>query len=380
MTASIEDTTTSKLQDFWSASYFPALDGLRALCLIMVIFNHVHARVPAHTPTWVGVDIFFVLSGFLITTLLVREREKYGNVTLKGFYTRRACRILPVYFVVLLSYVPILRVLHDAKRWADFKHALPYLITFTQEFRPDSYGTVFGHTWSLGYEEKFYLVWPFLLLFLYPFRGRKLWAVFVVGALLLLLPHQASRAYGAMYFGALLAVVLDRQHPNAIQRFLPKIPVMLALLLVVASFQLLSWSTRPVLVFSACVTILTGSLVLNSSWLRQFLAHPVTVLLGKRSYSMYLVHILCLDAIEKVARPHGLELWYVVVPATFLLAFLCATGLFYLVEQPCIAYGRRLSKGMRTSLAKQPTEAASHSITDGMPVIEREEEGASRAY
>ena len=77
------------LEAYWSERHFPALDGVRALCILLVMFNHVHEPVPAWVQGRVGVDIFFALSGFLITTLLLRERERHGIVSLKGFYARR---------------------------------------------------------------------------------------------------------------------------------------------------------------------------------------------------------------------------------------------------------------------------------------------------
>jgi peptidoglycan/LPS O-acetylase OafA/YrhL len=113
--------------------------------------------------------------------------------------------------------------------------------------------------------------------------------------------------------------------------------------------------------------------------LSRFLAHPVVVLLGKRSYAMYLVHVLFLDATEKLARSLHLEVWYVVVPLTYLLSFGGATALFYFVERPCINRGRRLSKAMRGSL-QGTGNLRNHMVEQGIPVIERQDEGTSRAY
>ena len=90
---------------YWGESYFPALDGVRAVCILLVMFNHVHEPMPLWVQGRIGVDIFFVLSGFLITTLLLRERERHGNVSLKGFYTRRFFRIVPVYALVVVIYL-----------------------------------------------------------------------------------------------------------------------------------------------------------------------------------------------------------------------------------------------------------------------------------
>jgi hypothetical protein len=201
---------TSALAGFWGASYFPALDGLRAICILLVIFNHTRCHYPPFIYGWVGVDIFFVLSGFLITTLLLRERESYGNLSLKGFYTRRAFRILPVYFVVLAGYLVLIPLLRDWKRWEEMKLALPYLLTFTQEFRPAATGNIYNQTWSLGYEEKFYLLWPLLVLIGFPFRTRRIGILIAAASLILLLPPTGARSYGGLFLGALFGVVLDK--------------------------------------------------------------------------------------------------------------------------------------------------------------------------
>jgi peptidoglycan/LPS O-acetylase OafA/YrhL len=105
----------SMLSAFWSENYFPALDGLRALSILLVFFVHIHVSRP-EIRGWIGVHIFFVLSGFLITTLLLREREHYGRISLRGFYVRRFFRIVPIYFLVLAAYVPIVLLMHDTVR------------------------------------------------------------------------------------------------------------------------------------------------------------------------------------------------------------------------------------------------------------------------
>ena len=153
-------TSNLDFSDFWKAKYLPSLDGLRALCVLMVMFNHIHVHYPGWIIGWVGVDVFFVLSGFLITTLLIREREAYGRVSLKGFYARRFFRIIPVYLVTIVLYVAALWVSRDAVKISEFKIALPWLLSFMQEFRPVAAGSVLGHAWTLGIEEKFYTLWP----------------------------------------------------------------------------------------------------------------------------------------------------------------------------------------------------------------------------
>jgi peptidoglycan/LPS O-acetylase OafA/YrhL len=112
--------------DFRSLRRFPALDGVRAIAVLLVVAAHSRGPGSLHyLAGWNGVTIFFVLSGFLITTLALREEERAGRVFLRGFYVRRVFRILPLYLLVLLLYVPIVRVLGigDSDK---FTQALPY--------------------------------------------------------------------------------------------------------------------------------------------------------------------------------------------------------------------------------------------------------------
>jgi peptidoglycan/LPS O-acetylase OafA/YrhL len=373
---------TSALAGFWGASYFPALDGLRAICILLVIFNHTRCRYPPFIYGWVGVDIFFVLSGFLITTLLLRERESYGNLSLKGFYTRRAFRILPVYFVVLAGYLVLIPLLRDWKRWEEMKLALPYLLTFTQEFRPAVAGNIYNQTWSLAYEEKFYLLWPLVVLIGFPFRTRRIGILIAAASPILLLPPTVARSYGGLFLGALFGILLDKSSGRIMQSTIVKVRASPALVAVVATYLLAGDMPSFVLVFSLATSFFTAALVTHQGIVRRFLEHPVMVLFGKRSYAMYLVHIVLLDGIEVTAQKIHLDIWYVVVPMAYLVSFAAAMALFYLVERPCVAQGRKLSRRMRERISRPAQMAVLQAdrADNGVAVIEREEAGVPRAF
>jgi peptidoglycan/LPS O-acetylase OafA/YrhL len=161
----------------------PSLNGLRALSILLVIMGHldeqdlhgvIHARIPMLIDPQFGVNVFFVLSGFLITTLLLQEERHKRDVSLKGFYLRRALRILPLYYLLLFIYfaLQILNVL-------DFT-SLSWLtsLTYTKDFyRRDDWET--AHLWSLSVEEQFYLMWPLVFKFARPIR--KYFAFFIIG-------------------------------------------------------------------------------------------------------------------------------------------------------------------------------------------------------
>ncbi len=363
-------------------SYFPALDGLRAICILLVIFNHTHAHYPPFIYGWVGVDIFFVLSGFLITTLLLRERESYGNLSLKGFYTRRAFRILPVYFVVLAGYLVLIPLLRDWKRWEEMKVALPYLLTFTQEFRPAAAGNIYNQTWSLGYEEKFYLLWPLVVLVGFPFRSRRIGILLAAASLILLLPPTGARSYGGLFLGALFGILLDKSSGRLMQSIIAKVPTSVALVAVLATYLLATSIPSFILLFSLATSFFTAALVTHQGVVRRFLEHPAMVLFGKRSYAMYLVHIVLLDGIEVAAKEVHLDLWYIVVPLAYLASFAAAMTLFELIERPCVAQGRKMSRRMRERISDPSRTAAQLAgrAGGGVAVIEREEAGVPRAF
>ena len=148
----------------------PGLDGLRALAILIVVAGHLNVRFehePAHQSLlWkmagsggIGVDVFFVLSGYLITTLLVREFERNGRIALGSFYLRRAFRILPAFYL----YVGAIALLVPLAGW--MVSAKEFLLAglFLYDYAPLPHPWLVGHLWSLAVEEQFYIFWPVLL-------------------------------------------------------------------------------------------------------------------------------------------------------------------------------------------------------------------------
>ena len=154
--------------------YQPALDGVRALAISLVVLFHYpwksrfYAANPVHGG-FLGVDAFFVLSGFLITTLLLQEHASFGVVSLRRFYARRALRLLPAFFVLFAIAV----ILHLTLSRGDPNRPdgiglvgmLFYAANWVNVYRDGALGVV-SHTWSLAIEEQFYLVWPVILVVL----------------------------------------------------------------------------------------------------------------------------------------------------------------------------------------------------------------------
>jgi peptidoglycan/LPS O-acetylase OafA/YrhL len=142
----------------------PELDGVRAVAVLLVMLFHI--AYPAMPGGWVGVDIFFVLSGFLITSILLNEHEATRRIDLKAFYIRRARRLLPAVTFLLLCYGTFLIAIGQSIRKAAVAFAATHLyaVNWLMAFdAPVDFGP-FYHFWSLSIEEQFYLLWPLSLI------------------------------------------------------------------------------------------------------------------------------------------------------------------------------------------------------------------------
>ncbi|HTJ13067.1 MAG TPA: acyltransferase [Dinghuibacter sp.] len=193
----------------------PSLNGLRALSILFVLIGHTELKSlhlsgdPAGAQ--IGVTIFFIISGFLITYLLMREEQASdGRVSLKDFYIRRAFRIFPVYYTLLLVYL-ILQVLgflqFTTASWISS-------LTYTKYVNPRWSEWETGHLWSLSVEEQFYLVWPAVFYFLKRVRAPLAVAVIAVIPFVRLgggynAMHMFTRA-DALMGGCLLALYYER--------------------------------------------------------------------------------------------------------------------------------------------------------------------------
>ena len=154
--------------DFLDKNYIPSLDGWRAVAIMMVILGHfmltleqgsvIHTILKLTAIGILGVKIFFVLSGFLITTLLIKEKIKYGRLDLKNFFIRRALRIIPVLYLYIIVVFLVNHFSSLNLSLSNFVGPLLYINNFN--FLSGTWIT--GHTWSLAVEEQFYLIWPFI--------------------------------------------------------------------------------------------------------------------------------------------------------------------------------------------------------------------------
>lgn len=163
------------------SKYRSDLQGLRAVAVSLVVLAH--ANVPGFAGGFVGVDVFFVLSGFLITGILVEERSTSGTIAYGRFLARRLRRLLPAMLAVLLTTIVVASIVLTAYEMqiqsGSFPFALTWISNFYFAFSERNYFSalqsedLFLHTWSLGVEEQFYLLWPWLILVLFGLRNKK---------------------------------------------------------------------------------------------------------------------------------------------------------------------------------------------------------------
>jgi peptidoglycan/LPS O-acetylase OafA/YrhL len=351
----VQASTRAIFTEFWKSKYFPALDGLRALSVLLVMVNHIHASFPRFIQGWVGVDVFFALSGFLITTLLVREHERYGDVSFKGFYVRRAFRILPVYGLTILLYAAVVYVGHMDEKQAEFRRMLPYLLLMVPEFRPVTI-SVFSHAWTLGIEEKFYLIWPLMLTFLIPFRKWSPVLLVCLATIVAVLPGMQTEAYGGLFLGSLLGICLSKQTPWPLKTWAARIPIPLTALLALCGYSFIIENHDRVLIFTATLVPFIGTLVLRQSFIRTALESRILTAIGRRSYAMYLIHVLVCNFSERLIwNRFPIKSWIVILSTDYLLTFLGASVIYAILERPMIKRGRKISSRWRH--LRGPTEA-----------------------
>lgn len=305
--------------------YVPALDGLRGIAILLVVAYH-YTGYSIPLGGGYGVDLFFVLSGFLITTLLLEEREATGQIRLRNFYLRRARRLLPALVVLLSAYLIYNAILgHDA-----LLTVADYGLYFGNIYYVAGHGVAnngLDHLWSLAEEEQFYLVWPLLLLLVARTRRPVYWIAALVIALVayrstLIVDgatmHRMYRAPDTHSEGLLLGAVLAflRRQGFTAGEWAGKLGVALAVPPVIVWM----WGIG-LPVFELGAVLLVAAAVGDTEIARALSVRPL-VWLGQRSYSFYLWHFTVLWAF-------GLSRALLALP----LAFACALLSYRFVEQ-----------------------------------------------
>ena len=349
------DPTTGRL---------PALDGLRGIAVLLVVVSHVSSyQAEEAGPT--GVSIFFVLSGFLITSLLLAERDRRGGVDLRAFYTRRALRLFPALFL-LVAATPVVLWLADDPRLSQVTDGLLTALFYVQDFASGTgHPGVLGHAWSLSVEEQFYLIWPLALAAIAlatranPRRFASAVSLLAGLALIWHLVDVLGASLDWTSFGPdanavfLLVGCALAAHRRAGRRLtLPGWAASAALALVLVGPLVLThveaghWRIQALLIFPVCLAGLP--LVMGAARL-PVLALPVLRWFGTISYGLYLWNWLLISL-----QPSGQGLGSVQRLAAAIASVGAAAASWYLMEKPVLRLKHRFERvSLGTVIAAQ---------------------------
>lgn len=327
----------------------PALDGLRAVAALLVVGYHAALTTWPFDTGWAGVAVFFVLSGYLITRLSLADEAGPG-FSFRGFWIRRVTRIVPLYVLAVAAYMVLPFLGEEGGGWSTVARTLPYYLTFNGEFVQDGPMSV---AWSLGIEEKFYLLWPIVAFALLAGRGRRLHLTAAAAALCLvtavLFPVAGLSGYAGLLVGAAVALLERRRgwHEAGLHGPLARPGggwlAALAVVAVLLGANLPGDDRVVYLVLCPLVAVLLLHLVHGRSSVTRALGSTAMRWLGQRSYGVYLIHPLALTAWDVVV-PAGLPARGLWVGLGCLALTLVAADLAHrLVETPFIRLGRRWS-------------------------------------
>jgi peptidoglycan/LPS O-acetylase OafA/YrhL len=317
-----------------------ALDGIRGLAVLAVMFSHFNRFLPADP--WLipaksifayggsGVDLFFVLSGFLITGILLQTRTAVNYF--RSFYARRVLRIFPLYYAALIAVFAASTILPSlpnvpppGQRWLYFAYLCNWIPVWTGSWPPN----VVGHFWSLAVEEQFYIVWPFCVFLL----SRKALLRLAIGlcAFALLLrcylvaqsgPTEAVMLgtftrMDSLLFGAIAALMFAGDSGRRVLRYLTPIGASAALI-TAAGLSITSWgkgiaasfgfltTIGYTLVAIACTALVLGAALGDGthSPVQRIFRNAILCRVGKYSYGMYVYHVPLLGLCELVIWNH----------------------------------------------------------------------------
>ncbi len=359
---------------FRRRSYFGALDGLRAVSILLVLLHHAPGLSAGNRLATLqengryGVGFFFVISGFLICTLFLREEHQTGGINLWKFYGRRALRLLPLYYAALAIQVLLVFGLHQysVENQQLFREKLPSYLFYFSNLLPNSTQAPFFCSWSLAVEEQFYIAFGLLLFFC----SRRL----IIGVVLaaLLAKFAVYQIFGAVdadsalwrvvfsyrepiLMGVLAAFLLDEaaRHRRVMQLLGP--PLVAVALCCLTALWLFShrmshesfWDSQ--LLYVLMTLTLISVVIRPHNW---GLENPLLRHIGKISYGIYLLHMFVLSSVRKL--PGGTDP-LICFALTSTLSIGVAALVYQFFEKPIIDFYKRKLSPMKPIPPTTPT-------------------------
>ncbi len=299
--------------------YRPEIDGLRAIAVFAVILYHSQITILSHKPFdggFLGVDIFFVISGYLISSIILKELITTGSFSFKNFYERRIRRILPALLFVMLVSLPIAWICLIPENLIDFSKSILYSLGFSSNFYFHYSGQIYGaesgllkpflHTWSLSVEEQFYIIFPIVLLITFKYFRKYLIYTLIIGFCISLgLSDWGSRNHPSLNFyvlptrgweliaGSILAYFEItrgyRSHKKSLNLLLPTIGLFLIFhSIIFFNDEMLHPSLNTLSAITGVCLIIWFSN--KDEIITKILSNKIFVFFGLISYSLYLFH------------------------------------------------------------------------------------------
>lgn len=337
------------------AKRVPMLDVVRAIAAFLVVIDHF--RLTRGLTGTVGVTIFFALSGYLITGLLLAENRRTGTVSLRGFYRRRFFRIFPAFYVFWGIYIVIMLVERQNVPWAQAISSLLYYSNYYWGIT--GVAPLMVITWSLSIEEQFYLIWPALFLLWKNSPRRLMWGTaaliclsftsrlvenYILHLDLNYLMYSFEARADSLMIGCLLAITVATGHARRFVNVVAAkswfLPITLALL-IFSGIETLNNTYN--IIFRSTIEATFGALLivqllaLPSRSLWNAFNNPATRYFGTISYSVYLYHGLCRRFVESVLNVRDT---YAVAVLGLLSTVIVSTASYCLIEKTFIRFGR----------------------------------------
>jgi peptidoglycan/LPS O-acetylase OafA/YrhL len=349
-------------------TYYPKLDGLRGYAVISVLLFHLNIHYHLESKLsylffygWLGVQVFFVLSGFLITNILLESKK--SNNYFKSFYIRRTLRIFPIYYILFT-----LMILYSLLTRLEIKD-YPYYIFYSQNyllalhFWAPKFPTFFNHTWSLAVEEQFYLIWPLLVFYLnkktlVPFCFflislaicAKIYISFLIPGNPICWTNLISN-FDFLIGGGLIAIFIRNISIAKIKKYLIYIVILTIILyfIICKSFNIhLFWKARIdltlmeghlFLLLTLPIILLTlVNLIDEKIGLFSFLfSNNILLFIGKISYGVYLYHNICYFMVDKYSNQGFLCNSFLKILSTFIISI----GSWFLIEKKILPFKNR---------------------------------------